>query len=69
MGTSQVLFGLIVGEGGGEVGGESQDAVLVVAQADEQIVSWPLGFSPSGAGPFDGVHVILVQKVTLSKAL
>ena len=46
---AQVPFGLIVGEGDCKVGDESQDVILVVAQADEQIVAWPLGFSSSGA--------------------
>ena len=47
---AQVPFGLIVGEGNCEVRKESKDVIAVVAQADQKIVAWPLGFSTSRAG-------------------
>ncbi len=47
---AQVLFGLIVGEVNCEVLTEPQDVISVVAQADQKIVAWPLGFSALSAG-------------------
>ena len=44
---AQVPFGLIVGEGNCEVRKEPQDVITVVAQADQKVVAWPLGFSAS----------------------
>ena len=46
---AQVPFGLIVGEGNCEVRKEPQDVITVVAQADQKVVAWPLGFSASRA--------------------
>ena len=46
---AQVLFGLIVGEGNCEVRKEPQDVITVVAQADQKVVAWPLGFPASRA--------------------
>ena len=46
---AQVPFGLIVGEGNCEVRKEPQDVIAVVAQAEQQVVAWPLGFSASRA--------------------
>jgi hypothetical protein len=53
---AQVPFGLIVGEGNCEVRKEPQDVVTVVAQADQKVLAWQLGFSASRAGaPRQGV--------------
>ena len=46
---AQVLFGLIVGEGHCEVRKEPKDVIAVVAQADQEVVAWPFGFSASRA--------------------
>jgi hypothetical protein len=45
---AQVLFSLVVVEGDGEVGDETQNVVLEVAPAEKQIVPGSPGFSTSG---------------------
>jgi hypothetical protein len=47
---TQVPFGLIVVKGNCEVRNEPQDVISVVAQADQKIMAWPLGFSASSVG-------------------
>jgi hypothetical protein len=64
---TQVPFGLIVGEGTCEVRKEPQDVISVVAQADQKIVAWPLGFSASSAGSSSQWVLSLMEGKPLSE--
>jgi hypothetical protein len=46
---AQVPFSLIVGEENCEVRNEPRDVIAVVAQAEQKVVEWPLGFLASRA--------------------
>ena len=64
---AQVLFGLIVGEGDCEVRKEPQDVIAAVTQANDQVMTWPSGFSTSGAGFLDQWWLTFVEGEALGE--
>src|SRR5450830_259868 len=59
---ADVLLGLIIGEGHGEVGGEAQNIVFKVTQTDEKIMPRTTRLSASCAGSFYERRLLFVER-------